>query len=95
MNGSNKSPLGIPLSWGVGVSETDSIRLLPQRHSIVSSEFKLVCVLLFIVGPQLIVPATDWLCEAHFFDQLIRDEWYAEQRLGLSAPTIGNDWRVD
>jgi hypothetical protein len=30
----------------------------------------------------------DWLCEAHFFDQLHRDDRYAEQRLGFSAPNI-------
>ncbi|KAF8265327.1 hypothetical protein EI94DRAFT_1804565 [Lactarius quietus] len=30
----------------------------------------------------------DWLCEAHFFDQLIRDERYAEQRLGLTLLTF-------
>jgi hypothetical protein len=30
----------------------------------------------------------DWLCEAHFFDQMIRDERYAEQRLGFTAPNI-------
>jgi hypothetical protein len=30
----------------------------------------------------------DWLCEAHFFDQMIRDERYAEQRLGFNAPNI-------
>ena len=38
--------------------------------------------------PQLIDLAKDWLCEAHFFDQLIRDERYAEQRLGFNAPNI-------
>jgi hypothetical protein len=32
--------------------------------------------------------ATDWLCEAHFLDQFIRDERYAEQRLGFNAPNI-------
>lgn len=71
----------------VGVSGTDSIRLLPQRHLTVSSE--LVCALLMHhCCPQLIAPATDWLCEAHFFDQLTRDERYAEQRLGFNAPNI-------
>ncbi|KAH9977041.1 hypothetical protein BGW80DRAFT_1435832 [Lactifluus volemus] len=30
----------------------------------------------------------DWLCEAHFFDQLIRDDRYAEQRLGFAAPNV-------
>ncbi|KAI0291413.1 hypothetical protein BC826DRAFT_1022782 [Russula brevipes] len=30
----------------------------------------------------------DWLCEAHFFDQMHRDERYAEQRLGFTAPNI-------
>ncbi|KAH9977417.1 hypothetical protein BJV74DRAFT_861204 [Russula compacta] len=30
----------------------------------------------------------DWLCEAHFFDQLQRDDRYAEQRLGFAAPNI-------
>ena len=45
---------------------------------------KLVCN----CWPQLIAPATDWLCEAHFFDSLIRDERYAEQRLGFNAPNI-------
>jgi len=30
----------------------------------------------------------DWLCEAHFFDQLHRDDRYAEQRLGFAAPNI-------
>jgi hypothetical protein len=70
----------------VGVSGTDSIRLLPRRHSIVLSE--LVCTPLMHCCPQLIALATDWLCEAHFFDQLIRDERYAEQRLGFNAPNI-------
>jgi len=30
----------------------------------------------------------DWLCEAHFFDLLHRDDRYAEQRLGFAAPNI-------
>ena len=79
----------MPLASVVGLSGTDSIRLLPRRHLIVSSE--LVCILLCVIGLvriQLIAFTKDWLCEAHFFDQMIRDERYAEQRLGFTAPNI-------
>lgn len=37
---------------------------------------------------QLITFVKDWLCEAHFFDLMVRDERYAEQRLGFTAPNI-------
>ncbi|KAI0046933.1 hypothetical protein FA95DRAFT_1559605 [Auriscalpium vulgare] len=30
----------------------------------------------------------DWLCEAHYFDLVTRDDRYSEARLGFSAPNI-------